>query len=58
MVTLGHRLWILVIGRQLVGAHLSLKLVNVLQSAVVCVSTELRGLITRATLRVSKVSTI
>ncbi len=58
MVTLGHRLRILVIGRQLVGAHLSLKLINILQSTVVCVSTELRGLITRATLRVSKVSTI
>ncbi len=58
MVTLGHSLWILVIGRKFVGAHLSLKLVNILQSTVVCVSTELRGLITRASLRVSKVSTI
>ena len=58
MVAWSHGLWILISGRQLVGTHLGLELINVLQSTIICGSTELSCLIIWASLRVTKMSTI
>jgi hypothetical protein len=58
MVTWSQGLWILIHWRHLVCAHLSLELINVLQSTIVCVSTELSCLITWAALRITKMHSI